>query len=270
MSKIFNIESNQVIIRPVQMGSVNFFRPAAYAAIFVCLLYFWHRYFATPLPPKEQIYGFFNTEALRFKLFASGPIPYAIAWTFFFGITYLWQINIRKLFPLNISNVADRDIIEAAKGHDITFVRKLNEFYSKGLLVGYYGSRLHKLRKRYEDKDIASVIALKNDILEVDEEDLALSFTAIVWCEAALPLLGFLGTVVGIGGALGGIKGAVQLLFANSKGATTNLNQKVVEMFGQGFRDLAVAFDTTFLGLMGLIILGIFHNQVKNNWPITW
>lgn len=261
--------NNQESLHFFSTKPTRFFPAAVLATIAVVVFYYWHTQVAAPLPPTDQISGFFNVTSLRFKLFASGPIPYAIAWTFVFGVAYLGQIWMKKIVPLNFSsNIADGKVVRAAmSGNDIDLVNSLNEQLKSGV-YGYYGTRLLKLRKRYMDKDIAAVIALKNDILEVDEEEFSLSFTSVMWCEAALPLLGFLGTVVGIGGALGGIQNAVLLLFNKTEGAGANLNQQVVVMFGRGFQDLAVAFDTTFLGLMGLIILGILHNYVKKHLAI--
>ena len=62
----------------------------------------------------DHVSGFFNLTALRFKLFDSGPIPYFILWTFFFGLTYLLQVWAYKMDPISKGRITDYEILEAA------------------------------------------------------------------------------------------------------------------------------------------------------------
>ena len=100
-------------------------------------------------------------------------------------------------------------------------------------------------------------MALKNDLLDEQEGEISLTFAAVRWCEVVLPLLGFLGTVIGIGDAMVGVSAGVGALFRGLplESAVGDLNQ--------GFRGMSVAFDTTFLGLAGLLLIGAGHQVVK-------
>ncbi len=84
---------------------------------------------------------------------------------------------------------------------------------------------------------------VRDDILLSAEEKSAARFRPIGWAQISLPLLGFLGTIVGIGEAMAKIS---QELLRGSA------NTIVLE---DGFNDVALAFETTFLGLAGLLIL---------------
>jgi len=216
------------------------------------------------MPPVEKITGFFNLAALRLKFFESGPIPYAILFVFIFGLLYLiLKVYFNMSYPFNVASMYDSSVIEAANRGDNQGVRKeLFKLIEKGIFAqGYYSSRLAKLLFRWErDRDLGAVISLKNEIMENDEEDIALAFIPVTLVEWTLPLLGFLGTVIGIGGAIGGIQQGVDILFATNK-----LSPDVFDKFKSGFQCMALAFDTTFQGLMGLIIVGILHTLLKRS-----
>lgn len=242
-------------------GQVTHFVRSAFAAVFYTgLLWYWHS--QTPMP--TEVAGFFNLPALRFKLFDSGPIPLAILSTFLSGLHYLVLVWKSKFIPLNMSNIADQDVIKAVREQDD---RALLQALSTQGTSGYYGQRLYRLRVRLSrDQDLAAVIALKDDILEIDEEDYALAFTAVTWCEAALPLWGFLGTVVGIGEAVVAVAQGVRTLLGTTpvEGLQmADLMARVLEDLNRGFQGMGVAFDTTFLGLAGVIIVSVGHMALK-------
>lgn len=246
-----------IIVFLMWRGQVEHFVHAALAAAFYTgLLWYWHS--QTPLP--AEVSGFDSIPALRFKLFESGWIPFAILWTFLAGLHYLVLIGKHKFVPLNMANVADQDVLEAARTRDDrALVSALNVQGARG----YYRQRLYQLRERLSrDQDLAAVIALKDDILEIDEEDFALAFVAITWCEAALPLWGFLGTVVGIGDAVVAVARGVRALFGGTP------MERVLDDLNRGFQGMGVAFDTTFLGLAGLIVLGMGHMALKKGLAV--
>lgn len=249
----------------LQLQKPSIPRAIFWAAIWLYVCWLIHKRWLPPMPPFETIAGFDNRPALRFKFFESGWIPFAITMTFFIGLHYLWQIVAKLLFPLSLANSlanqVDSPIIAAARRDNYyDLIKLLNQQITTGQL-GYYSKRFAKLLHRWErDKDIGAVIALKNEVLESDEEDVALAFTAISWVEWALPLWGFLGTVVGIGNAIGSVKNGVNLLFERGK-----LDPAALGLFGEGFKGMAQAFDTTFQGLLFLIIVGGLHFMLRKS-----
>ncbi len=235
-----------------------------HAFLLAGLIYLIHRFLLPPLPSPDVISGFFNIDAIRFKLFESGFIPYCIQWTFFFGLMYLAQILKSKIRPIDIERSAEREVISAAHEGDTVSLDEIIRKNTASGRLGYYTERFSRLLERWKkDQDLTAVISLKNEILEIDEENFSLSFVAVRWSEWTLPLLGFLGTVIGISRAISGIKDGVQQIFA-----TNTITASVLEYFGQGFRGLAIAFDTTFLGLAGLIVIGGIHLFMKKRLAV--
>jgi len=228
----------------------HFLRSGIAALLYVSLIWWWHQ--LTPMP--EDISSFYTLGALRFKLFSSGPIPYAILWTVLASLHYIYQIFKFQLVPLINARLQDQAALSAVEKQQHAALKLLMRNRQRGFIT----ERVARLHKRWErDGDLTAVIALKNDLLEQDEEKFALAFTAVRWCEVALPLLGFLGTVVGIGGAMGGVSTGVRTLF---QGAPMEM---ALDDLNEGFRGMAVAFDTTFLGLAGLILVGILHMGLR-------
>lgn len=226
-----------------------------HSALVGSLLATWLWWVNTLQPVSENAEEFFTWSAMRIKLFDSGWISLAILGTFLACVHALFQIWKIHLIPLNQADLVDQPILQIAQRGDMAALRAaLRKHGAKG----FYSQRLTRLHHRFErDRDLSAAISLKNDILERDEEDFALAFTAVRWGEVALPLLGFLGTVVGIGMAMGGVSGAVHELLRQTP------IEEVAEGLNQGLRGMAVAFDTTFLGLAGLLIVGILHFALR-------
>ncbi len=232
----------------------HFLRSGIAAFLYLCLISWWHQ--LTPMP--EDISSFYTLGALRFKLFASGPIPYIILWTVLASLHYIYQIFKFRLIPLKSAQLQDQEALTAVEKRQHTALKifLLKQKTNRG--GGFIAERVARLHERWErDGDLTAVIALKNDLLEQDEEKFALAFTAVRWCEGALPLLGFLGTVIGIGGAMGGVSTGVRTLFQGAPMAMA------LDDLNAGFRGMAVAFDTTFLGLAGLILVGMLHMALR-------
>jgi hypothetical protein len=258
--------NNPAGMRPASTGSLW---PLLLASSSTYLLWQVHTRLMKPLPRYSSITGFFNIPALRFKLFEEGPIPFFILGVFLFGVCYLIVVMFRVVMPINHSWIAEADLVQAVnKRDDATLVSLLNK-RAKADQLGFLGQRLLDLRGRHsQDQDLSAVIALKNDRMAADEDDFSRRFVALTWSEWALPLLGFLGTVVGIGAALGRIQAAVQVQIQSAKPGQTpdqirQLQTTAANGFNAGFQDMALAFDTTFIGLCGLLIVGMGHMYVK-------
>lgn len=242
-------------------------------------------------PADSQAAG----EVWRVKLFESGPIPYAIMFVGLFGVVYALRYERRMLRPIRRDRSREQDVIDFAREGDIKALverlrqrvgeaneasntlarlreegwrasfgresdRMLNAFQShQRNRPGYYTCCLLELAERHDiDGDLPAVLALKKDVLEEDEDAMVVGLAPLVWAEWSLPLLGFLGTVLGIADAIGGIEGGVAELF--EAGA---LSASVREAFSEGFAGLSLAFDTTFFGLAFLITVGGFHFYLK-------
>lgn len=223
----------------------------------VMLLALWAIHLIIPMA-KEEVSGFYSLSALRHKLFDSGWIPLAIMGTACAGMHYLDRIRRALLDQLKKDYKVEKEFFDSLlSAPDLRqHHARLKRYGPKG----HYSERYLKLLSRYEkDGDLNAVITLKNDILEMDEERFTIFFSGVHWCEAALPLLGFIGTVIGIGGAMVDVSKAVNILVLGTG------NTDVMGWMNRGFEGMALAFDTTFFGLMGVLIVGPYHAIIRNS-----
>lgn len=220
------------------------------------------------IPSIAEQDSFFYT-----KFFERGWVPYFILWCFFLGLFHLYQIREIKFKVLRNARNEDRDFIEAAlagitstssdpEKDDIHKFLKIVEEISEGKREG--GVYIEKFKILYskwqKEGKVDSVELLKGELLEAEEEDVVISLIPVRLSEWALPLLGFLGTVIGIGSAIVSMKGGVEKTFGEGR-----LTEFAFNLFTEGFKDLAVAFDTTFLGLFFLIIIGALHFIIRKD-----
>jgi len=86
--------------------------------------------------------------------------------------------------------------------------------------------------------------------------DLESSYTLVRVFLWTIPILGFIGTVMGIGDAVGG--------FANFLSAGTQEIDQIKNALTEVTKNLAVAFDTTLVALLLSVIVMIFVSYVEN------
>jgi hypothetical protein len=193
--------------------------------------------------------------AVRNIILHKGIIPRAILWSALFGLLYLFQIWRRVLQPLQLAAEVEQDIVGSACKFGLgsgQLESKLMEYVRLGS-GGYFFTRFVRLHRLFIiNNDRAAVERLRSEILENDDYNHQLSFAAVRWSEWAMPLLGFLGTVVGIGKAIGSLEGGIQW----DKGGNVLLNPSLIKI---SFEGMATAFETTLLGLTGVLIVGLFH-----------
>lgn len=229
----------------------------AIASFLLGVLYLVH--LRLPPVPEETQFTYYTLTALRQKFFHTDWISPTILWVFFFGFFLLRQISTIKHDALRGSESSE--YYKAVESGNLDRVIPQLEHADNPAELGYYGARLHALVTRWNaDKDLPACQALKNEILDIDEQQLAKSFVPIEWSESALPILGFLGTVVGIGQAMGSFKGAVQGIGVSGSSTTATTDT----LLNSAFENMALAFDTTFFGLFFLLLLGIYHTFVRN------
>jgi hypothetical protein len=230
----------------------------AIAFALLVLLPWWFVYHWFKIAPPDASVDYFSLEGICKNLFASGIIPVSILWVFLFGLDYLLQIhhmNAHVLNPLEPINQKIITAVNSGQRDSLSMIFTLQRTYG---IFGYYGERIKQLIDRYDrDPDLSAILAMRDDILRQDEEDFALAFIAVSWSEKALPLLGFLGTVLGIRVAVSGIARSINIL---AGGGTL---KDISDDLNAGFEGIGLAFDTTFYALAGLLVLGILHTIIK-------
>lgn len=140
---------------------------------------------------------------------------------------------------INISNV----------GHFIDHVYKLPYKLRDSLMVNRIRKALELFEIRQSASDVREMMASQSDI---DSARIGGSYTltrAFLW---AIPLLGFIGTVIGLSQAIGGMN------FANVEDVT-----KIVAAINNVTSGLGTAFDATLLGLVLAMTLNFPINSLS-------
>jgi biopolymer transport protein ExbB/TolQ len=94
--------------------------------------------------------------------------------------------------------------------------------------------------------EISEVASLTNAQASIDEDQVSASYSLINGFNWAIPVLGFIGTVLGLGSAIGEFGVTIQLADDVDK-----LKNSLTDVTG----GLSTAFDTTLLGLVGSIVV---------------
>ncbi|HEX5103424.1 MAG TPA: MotA/TolQ/ExbB proton channel family protein [Pirellulaceae bacterium] len=224
----------------------NSFPAVVFATVVVLGLYLANRY------------GFLNYEWLarpRRMLLESGWVPYGIIWWCLFGLQYLSQIFFRRLAPLANAATLEQDVIQTARrdGLQSQDTHRILVDRTRDGRRGYFTDRFLRLFNLYQTSfDLAAVQRLRDEILENDEHTHQLGFSAVRCSEWAMPLFGFLGTVIGIGQAIGSLDQGMD--FDPAGHLTTK-----PALIKQSFEGMALAFETTLEGLIGLLLVGTIH-----------
>ncbi len=178
-----------------------------------------------------------------------GWVPYVL--TLFFGwalgILVLKYRNLRtqrkalliEVLPVQIAGTID----ESNLGRFLDHIAGIPAALSRTYMVTRMRRGLEHFAVRRSNPDVARMMQSQSDI---DASAIAGSYTlakAFLW---AIPILGFIGTVLGISAAIAGFSGDT-----NSAGDMSVLMESINKVTG----GLGVAFDTTLLALVLSILL---------------
>ncbi|MEL7421367.1 MAG: MotA/TolQ/ExbB proton channel family protein [Bacteroidota bacterium] len=208
--------------------------------------------------------------------FGSIVIYFLLAFLFFFGISYLWLIYSDHFAMIRINRAFKSDFLSLLRANSgnldqfFQIIQSLGDgqvfdttendpeseitFHFNYPLTGVYVLSYLKpiLLFIQKSRSYSAILSHKEKTLEKIEDSITSSFAFVRWAEIALPTVGFLGTVMGMSAAIGAMDPKVLL-------DATSGQQAIENMFGQ----MAFAFNTTFLGLGGLLIIGFAHIVVK-------
>jgi biopolymer transport protein ExbB/TolQ len=177
-------------------------------------------------------------------------------WVLVFGLCYITQILFQILLPLGPEAHLNQPIREAFQDGSVPAVERILE-KEKQIAYSYYGRRLRLVQQHFRSEPDAGALAtLIDDLIDQDEEIATQAFLVLRWCEVALPLLGFLGTVLGIGWAVPQMSRVIR---SGGQGSD------VMQGLEVAFRDLGLAFDTTLVGLVGLLVVGVLHSFIARH-----
>lgn len=186
------------------------------------------------------------------ELFVSrGPSQYATTMLMMWclAILILKAISIRKqrramliqALPVDISTEITPENLKEFHDNLLNFPKPLRNTY----IVNRIRKALEFFYVRQNNPEVAQMLSSQS---EVDAAKVGGSYAMVKVFLWAIPIMGFIGTVIGIGGAIGGF-GAV--LSSGDGGDMSAIQGPLTDVLSQ----MGVAFDTTLLSLVFSIIL---------------
>ena len=140
--------------------------------------------------------------------------------------------------------IADHIPLDQPQAHEVDYFQQ--RLMRDGNLVAIRCGRVLKAYIKSGDRTVANEFALDDSTFYLTASESSYSFPRIlVW---AIPLLGFIGTVIGISGAVSGFSG-----FLENSGDV----EQIKEGIGTVTSSLGLAFDTTLLALFLSVLVMI-------------
>ena len=193
------------------------------------------------------ILGLFRTSTIAVLLYERGFTQYlAVAFSaIVIAIVALKYYKLRQEYrALNRIWIADHIPLDKPDAPEVAYFQE--RLAKDGNLVAIRCSRIIKAYLKSGDSTTATECALDDSSFYLSASESSYSFPRIlIW---AIPLLGFIGTVVGISQAVNGFNG-----FLQDAGDV----EKIKEGIGTVTQGLAVAFDTTLVALVFSVLVMI-------------
>jgi len=155
-----------------------------------------------------------------------------------------------EALPSDIDDEINIQNLPAFHQHVINFPPVLRNTY----IVNRIRKALEFFYIRQNNPEVAQMLASQS---EIDANKVAGGYSLVKVFLWAIPIMGFIGTVIGIGDAIGGF-GAVL------GGGAEDMNA-IMEPLMDVLDDLGVAFDTTLLALVFSIILSFPASSLQNS-----
>jgi len=196
-------------------------------------------------------------ENLCQKFTSRGFTPYAIVFLFFWGMATLFvkwrKLNFQEkaldlaVVPQEPDFSLNPESAKAVLARTDTLVDSARNF----ILLNRIEVALSNLRNIGQISDVSSILGNQS---KIDEQQVASSYNLIRGFIWATPVLGFIGTVLGLGDAIGG--------FGQTISGTQEV-EAIKESLGGVTAGLSTAFDTTLVGLLATISLHFITNFLK-------
>ena len=197
-----------------------------------------------PIPIHKQFADKFINRGLGGYLMGAG-----ITLLFFWAVTILVikgrKVSFqRKILSLNLIPQDPNFFLNNATARDALLrIRGQVDDPKHFLLLNRIDVALSNLQNIGEISEVAS---LTNAQASIDEDQISASYSLINGFNWAIPVLGFIGTVLGLGAAIGEFGVTIQLADDVDK-----LKNSLTNVTG----GLSTAFDTTLLGLVASIVV---------------
>jgi biopolymer transport protein ExbB/TolQ len=191
------------------------------------------------------------------KFTSRGFTPYAIVLLFFWGMATLFVKWRKLLFQEKALDLAvvpqepdfslNTETAKAVLARTDSLVDSARNF----ILLNRIEVALSNLNNIGQISDVSSILANQS---KIDEQQVGSSYNLLRGFIWATPVLGFIGTVLGLGDAIGGFGKTI---------AGTQEVEAIKASLGGVTAGLSTAFDTTLVGLLATISLHFTTNFIK-------
>ncbi|MCB1064753.1 MAG: MotA/TolQ/ExbB proton channel family protein [Verrucomicrobiae bacterium] len=175
------------------------------------------------------------------------------------GILIFKFINLRKQRRAMLIEALPEDIAPEINAQNVVEFHNHVINFPKPLRNTFIINRIRKALEffyiRQNNPDVAQMISSQS---EVDANKVAGSYSMVKVFLWAIPIMGFIGTVLGIGTAIGGFGSVLNV------GDSGDMNQ-IVEALTPVLGSMGVAFDTTLLALVFSIMLSFPASGLQNS-----
>lgn len=221
-------------------------------------VFFW--YLVMMMLPEKSGDSYTAGSYLRELFTQRGWPQYVTTFLMFWCLAILVMkgINIRKQRRAMLIEALPSDIDDEINIHNLPeFHQHLINFPTQ-LRNTYIVNRIRKALEffyiRQNNPEVAQMLASQS---EIDANKVAGSYSLVKVFLWAIPIMGFIGTVIGIGGAIAGF-GAV---LGGEAGNMEAIKEPLMNVLDQ----LGVAFDTTLLALVFSILLSFPASSLQNS-----
>ena len=191
------------------------------------------------------------------KFVSRGATQYVAVLFFFWGAAMLWMKNRKlgfqlKAFGLPVLPADSEFVLTPDTAKDVT--RRMHEMVDNPIHFAVL-SRVERALSNLENiGHTADVTAILKDQSDNDESQVAASYILINGLLWAIPVLGFIGTVLGLSTAIGGFGATLQ-----QEGDFSGIKESLTGVTG----GLSTAFDTTLVALILALILQLAVSFVQ-------
>lgn len=160
------------------------------------------------------------------------------------------------VLPTELSEEITLDSLDKFSGH----IHDLPGEAGESFLVNRVIRGLEHFRVR---RSAAETVTMMESQSEIDANNVASSYTIVKVFIWALPIMGFIGTVIGVSGAVAGLSGSLE-----SSSDISAVKDSLKDVFG----NLGVAFDTTLLALVLSLFVKIPTSAMQKSEEdvVTW
>jgi len=199
----------------------------------------------------------FLTTSIAAYFTKRGPVPYFITFFTFwsFAILFLkWRKLAFQRRTLHLEIVpSNSEFILSPANVDIVHEQIRNQVDDPKhfVLFNRIEAALSNLRNLGRVTDVGEILQSQAEVDESAMETSYMGVTAFVW---AIPVLGFIGTVLGLSSAVGGFGSVLQ-----TSQEIDSLKSALQDVTG----GLAIAFDTTLMGLLAAMVIQLIMVFLK-------